>query len=82
MGAECKGRPQQILCYRVMGKTGILDLEERWRATVRVLAFLAPVPEGTQGMPARVGGWDKAMSRGRREKLERKIYVIHWRWGR
>jgi hypothetical protein len=42
MGAECKGRPQKVVCYRVMGKTRILDLEERWRATVSVLAFLAP----------------------------------------
>ena len=47
------------------------------RSTFRLLAFQLEWPVDSQGMPAGVRDWDKAMSR-EGGRLEGKIY---WRWG-
>jgi hypothetical protein len=61
-------RPQQLVCYRAQGRTGVLDLKEmreRWRCTISLLASLARVANGFLGNPAVDGAWDKGMSEGK-----------------
>lgn len=61
---ERNRRLSQAVCYRDSCETKLLDLKER-RGKDLQISYLLPCPVGSQGVPTRIGGLDKAMDVGK-----------------